>query len=104
MYLLNLVENEDILNKLRNNVRLQKQFYFQKNGYSNVGLVNDGTSIVLYDILQTKYQSIISAFDTFVAPQNGPFYRQGNSCIWETSEDIVRALAVEKSGVLFGGF
>ena len=45
--------------------------------------------------------------DTFAVPRNGAVYSQGNEVIvpasGETAEDIARASAVEKSGVLLGG-
>ena len=55
----------------------------------------------------TKYQFAISEVDTFAVPRNGAVYSQGNEVIvpasGETAEDIARASAVEKSGVLLGG-
>ena len=45
--------------------------------------------------------------DTFAVPREGAVYSQGNEVIvpasGETAEDIARASAVEKSGVLLGG-
>lgn len=45
--------------------------------------------------------------DTFAVPRNVAVYSQGNEVIvpasGETAEDIARASAVEKSGVLLGG-
>ena len=77
------------------------------NGYSKGDLVNEGTPIILYGRLYTKYQSMISDVDTFVVPQSGSVYSQGNEVIipasGETAEDIARASAVEKSGILLGG-
>ena len=53
------------------------------------------------------YQFAISEVDTFAVPRNGAVYSQGNEVIvpasGETAEDIARASAVEKSGVLLGG-
>ena len=66
-----------------------------------------GTPIILYGRLYTKYQFAISEVDTFAVPRNGAVYSQGNEVIvpasGETAEDIARASAVEKSGVLLGG-
>ncbi len=77
------------------------------NGYSKGDLVNEGTPIILYGRLYTKYQSMISDVDTFVVPQSGSIYSQGNEVIvpasGETAEDIARASAIEKSGILLGG-
>ena len=70
-------------------------------------MTDAGTPIILYGRLYTKYQFAISEVDTFAFPQNGAVYSQGNEVIvpasGETAEDIARASAVEKSGVLLGG-
>ena len=81
--------------------------YSKGNGYSKGDLTDVGTPIILYGRLYTKYQFAISEVDTFAVPRNGAVYSQGNEVIvpasGETAEDIARALAVEKSGVLLGG-
>lgn len=81
--------------------------YSKGNGYSKGDLIEVGTPIILYGRLYTKYQFAINQVDTFVTPQNGSVYSQGNEVIipasGETAEDIARASAVEKSGVLLGG-
>ena len=81
--------------------------YSKGNGYSKGDLTDDGTPIILYGRLYTKYQFAISEVDTFAVPRNGAVYSQGNEVIvpasGETAEDIARASAVEKSGVLLGG-
>ena len=81
--------------------------YSKGNGYSKGDLTDAGTPIILYGRLYTKYQFAISEVDTFAVPQNGAVYSQGNEVIvpasGETAEDIARASAVEKSGVLLGG-
>ena len=70
-------------------------------------MADAGTPIILYGRLYTKYQFAISEVDTFTVPRNGAVYSQGNEVIvpasGETAEDIARASAVEKSGVLLGG-
>ena len=70
-------------------------------------MTDAGTPIILYGRLYTKYQFAISEVDTFAIPRNGAVYSQGNEVIvpasGETAEDIARASAVEKSGVLLGG-
>ena len=70
-------------------------------------MTDSGTPIILYGRLYTKYQFAISEVDTFAVPRNGAVYSQGNDVIvpasGETAEDIARASAVEKSGVLLGG-
>ena len=81
--------------------------YSKGNGYSKGDLTDAGTPIILYGRLYTKYQIAISEVDTFAVPRNGAVYSQGNEVIvpasGETAEDIARASAVEKSGVLLGG-
>ena len=81
--------------------------YSKGNGYSKGDLTDVGTPIILYGRLYTKYQFAISEVDTFAVPRNGAVYSQGNEVIvpasGETAEDIARASAVEKSGVLLGG-
>ena len=81
--------------------------YSKGNGYSKGNLTDAGTPIILYGRLYTKYQFAISEVDTFAFPRNGAVYSQGNEVIvpasGETAEDIARASAVEKSGVLLGG-
>ena len=81
--------------------------YSKGNGYSKGDLNDAGTQIILYGRLYTKYQFAISEVDTFAFPRNGAVYSQGNEVIvpasGETAEDIARASAVEKSGVLLGG-
>ena len=81
--------------------------YSKGNGYSKGDLIDVGTPIILYGRLYTKYQFAISEVDTFTVPRNGAIYSQGNEVIvpasGETAEDIARASAVEKSGVLLGG-
>ena len=81
--------------------------YSKGNGYSKGDLTDAGTPIILYGRLYTKYQFAISEVDTFSVPRNGAVYSQGNEVIvpasGETAEDIARASAVEKSGVLLGG-
>ena len=70
-------------------------------------MTDAGTPIILYGRLYTKYQFAISEVDTFTVPRNGAVYSQGNEVIvpasGETADDIARASAVEKSGVLLGG-
>ena len=81
--------------------------YSKGNGYSKGDLTDAGTPIILYGRLYTKYQFAISEVDTFAFLRNGAVYSQGNEVIvpasGETAEDIARASAVEKSGVLLGG-
>ena len=81
--------------------------YSKGNGYSKSDLTEIGIPIILYGRLYTKYQFAINEVDTFATPKGGSVYSQGNEVIipasGETAEDIARASAVEKSGVLLGG-
>ena len=81
--------------------------YSKGNGYSKSDLTENGTPIILYGRLYTKYQFVIDEVDTFATPKDGSIYSQGNEVIipasGETAEDIARASAVEKSGILLGG-
>lgn len=81
--------------------------YSKGSGYSKSDLTEIGTPIILYGRLYTKYQFAIDEVDTFATPKDGSIYSQGNEVIipasGETAEDIARASAVEKSGVLLGG-
>ena len=81
--------------------------YSKGNGYSKSDLTENGTPIILYGRLYTKYQFAIDEVETFATPIDGSIYSQGNEVIipasGETAEDIARASAVEKSGILLGG-
>lgn len=88
--------------------KLHKIADFSKGrGYSKNDLVEDGTPIILYGRLYTKYQTVISEVDTFVEGNNGSVYSTGIEVVvpasGETAEDIARATAVVKSGILLGG-
>ena len=76
-------------------------------GYSKGDLKEDGTPIILYGRLYTKYETIISEVDTFVDEKKGSDFSKGGEVIvpasGETAEDISIASVVEKSGVLLGG-
>ena len=76
-------------------------------GYSKGDLKEDGTQIILYGRLYTKYETVISGVDTFVDAKENSVYSKGGEVIvpgsGETAEDISIASVVEKSGVLLGG-
>lgn len=76
-------------------------------GYSKGDLQEDGTPIILYGRLYTKYETIISEVDTFVSEKSGSVYSKGGEVIvpasGETAEDIARAATVENKGILLGG-
>jgi len=81
--------------------------FLKGHGYSKNDLVEVGTPIILYGRLYTKYETIISEVDTFALDSKGSIYSTGNEVILpasgETAEDIARASAVIKSGILLGG-
>ena len=81
--------------------------FFKGHGYSKNDLVEFGTPIILYGRLYTKYETIISDVDTFALDYKGSIYSTGNEVVvpasGETAEDIARASAVIKSGILLGG-
>lgn len=81
--------------------------FFKGQGYSKNQLVEIGTPIILYGRLYTKYQTSISEVDTFALGNDKSIYSTGNEVIvpasGETAEDIARASAVTKPGVLLGG-
>ncbi len=77
-------------------------------GYSKNDLKENGTPIILYGRLYTKYETVISEVDTFVDVQPNSVYSTGHEVIvpasGETAEDISRASFVaKKSGILLGG-
>lgn len=76
-------------------------------GYSRGELCDTGTPIILYGRLYTNYETGISKVKTFVQEIAGSLISKGNEVIvpasGETAEDIARASAVLKSGVILGG-
>lgn len=81
--------------------------YSKGNGYSKGDLAESGTPLILYGRLYTKYQFVINEIDTYAEMKEGAVLSKGNEVIipasGETAEDIARASAVAKSGVLLGG-
>jgi len=76
-------------------------------GYSKGDLKENGTPIILYGRLYTKYETVISEVDTFVDEKKGSVFSKGGEVIvpasGETAEDISIAAVVKKAGVLLGG-
>jgi type I restriction enzyme S subunit len=70
-------------------------------------LKEEGTPIILYGRLYTKYETSIREVDTFVTPKEGSVYSRGGEVIvpasGETAEDISRASTVENAGIILGG-
>lgn len=76
-------------------------------GYSKNDLCEEGTPIILYGRLYTKYETSIFDVDTFVKEKAGSVYSKGGEVIMpasgETAEDISIASVVVKPGILLGG-
>lgn len=76
-------------------------------GYSKSDLTTSGTPIVLYGRLYVNYQTEISDVDTFVDAKERSIKSSGNEVIvpssGETAEDIARASAIIKEGIILGG-
>jgi type I restriction enzyme S subunit len=76
-------------------------------GYSKGDLRKEGTPVILYGMLYTKYETVLSNIDTFVLAKNKSIYSKGNEVIvpasGETAEDIARASVVTINGVILGG-
>ena len=76
-------------------------------GYSKGDLKENGTPIILYGRLYTKYETVIYEVDTFVDEKKGSVFSKGGEVIvpasGETAEDISIAAVVKKAGVLLGG-
>ncbi|MDY5122959.1 MAG: restriction endonuclease subunit S [Treponema sp.] len=76
-------------------------------GYTKNDLVNDGSPIILYGRMYTKYETVISDIDTFVNLQKGSIISKGGEIIvpasGETAEEISRASVVKNKGIILGG-
>ncbi|AYL97804.1 restriction endonuclease subunit S [Mucilaginibacter celer] len=76
-------------------------------GYTKNDLSQSGYPIILYGRLYTKYETVINHVDTFAESKKDAILSKGNEVIvpasGETSEDISRASAVLKAGVILGG-
>ena len=82
-------------------------FFSKGLGYSKNDLCEEGTPIILYGRLYTKYETCIFDVDTFVKEKAGGVYSKGGEVIvpasGETAEDISIASVVVKPGILLGG-
>lgn len=76
-------------------------------GYSKGDLVDNGSPIILYGRLYTKYETTISDVDTYVHQKSGSIISAGGEVIvpasGETAEDIAIASVVDKPGIILGG-
>ena len=82
-------------------------FFSKGVGYSKNDLCEEGTPIILYGRLYTKYETCIFDVDTFVKEKSGSVYSKGGEVIvpasGETAEEISIASVVVKPGILLGG-
>ena len=76
-------------------------------GYTKNDLVNEGSPIILYGRMYTKYETVISDIDTFVNLQESSIISKGGEIIvpasGETAEEISRASVVKNKGIILGG-
>ena len=76
-------------------------------GYSKSDLRDSGYPIILYGRLYTQYETEITEVDTFIENDINAIKSYGNEVIvpasGETSEEITRASAVGKKGIVIGG-
>lgn len=81
--------------------------FLKGQGYSKKDLVENGDAIILYGRLYTSYETRITEVDTYVQRMPDSIVSRGNEVIvpasGETAEDIARASAVDKSGIILGG-
>ncbi|HJA09270.1 MAG TPA: restriction endonuclease subunit S [Candidatus Mailhella merdigallinarum] len=81
--------------------------FFKGQGYSKADLLPVGTPIILYGQLYTNYQFTITEVNTYAQKKKNTILSKGNEVIvpasGETAEDIARASAVRKKGVILGG-
>lgn len=89
-------------------VKLSEIASFSKGqGYSKSDLIENGSPIILYGRLYTKYSFSINQVDTFANLKEGSVISEGNEVIipasGETPEDIARASAVMAKGIILGG-
>ena len=79
------------------------------NGYSKKDLVQDSnqTPIILYGSLYTNYKTNIEKVDTFARVKDKTIYSSGTDVVvpasGESAEDISRASAILKKGIILGG-
>ncbi|HFI0175409.1 TPA: restriction endonuclease subunit S [Streptococcus suis] len=80
------------------------------NGYSKKDLVEEGSPIILYGRLYTRYETVISEIDTFVSDEenrsNTVFSEGGEVLVpasGESALDIARASVVSEKGIVLGG-
>lgn len=76
-------------------------------GYSKSDICKEGTPVILYGRMYTKYQSVFDEIDTFINPKDNSVVSKGGEVIipgsGESSEDISLAAMVKNEGVILGG-
>lgn len=74
-------------------------------GYSKSDICKEGTPVILYGRMYTKYQSVFDEIDTFVNPKDNSVVSKGGEIpgSGESSEDISLAAMVKNGGVILGG-
>lgn len=76
-------------------------------GYTKNDLTLQGTPIILYGRLYTKYETVIKEIDTFVKKKKDTFYSKGGEVIvpasGETADEIAVASVVKNPNVILGG-
>lgn len=76
-------------------------------GYSKRDIKSSGNPLILYGRLYTEYQIVINKIDTYTTLQENSVISNGNEIIvpssGETKEDIARASAISKPGIIIGG-
>ncbi|SFX73952.1 type I restriction enzyme, S subunit [Thermoactinomyces sp. DSM 45891] len=77
------------------------------NGYSKSDVIDEGNPIILYGRLYKQYETVIESIDTFALKKENSVISEGNEVIvpssGESAEDIARASAVCKRGIILGG-
>lgn len=81
--------------------------YGKGRGYSKANLQQSGTPILLYGTLYTDYNTNITEVDRYSTKKEWAVISKGNEVVvpasGETVEDIARASAILKAGIILGG-
>ena len=81
--------------------------YGKGRGYSKASLQQSGTPILLYGTLYTDYNTNITEVNRYSAKKDWAVMSKGNEVVvpasGETAEDIARASAILKAGIILGG-
>ena len=89
-------------NKLKNLASFSKG-----RGYSKNDIKNRGTELLLYGSLYTSYQTIVDKVNVYTKKKPNSVLSNGEEVVvpssGETKEDIARASAIVKSGIIIGG-